>query len=301
VTDLPSILDLLELEYVEENLYRSRALYDAPWGMYGGQAAAQALYAAGLTVDKDRLPHSLHGYFVRRGDSLRPTLFRVDRDRDGRSFSARRVVAVQDGEVIFSLSASFAVPVGTVDAVGTVGTVGTDGTVDAVATVGTVGTASSGGPARQPPDRDSGPVPDLPDRDPLRPWTHPKHPSFEFRRLDPAERLPSRFWIRCTTELPDDPLIHAAVLAYTSDISSGLIPFETGGTVTGPSLDHAVWFHRPARVDGWIWQHLTPGTLAGGRGWYTGSIHAADGSRIASFAQEQLFSATHSQTAGQTA
>ena len=93
MTDLPSIPDLLDLEHVEPDLYRSRALYDAPWGMFGGQAAAQALYAAGLTVEKDRLPHSLHGYFVRRGNTAKPTEFRVDRDRDGRSFSARRVVA----------------------------------------------------------------------------------------------------------------------------------------------------------------------------------------------------------------
>jgi len=267
VTDLPSVLDLLDLEYVEENLYRSRALYEAPWGMYGGQAAAQALYAAGLTVDKDRLPHSLHGYFVRRGDPLRPTLFRVDRDRDGRSFSARRVVAVQDGQIIFNLSASFAAP------------------------VGIAGTAHGAGSGRLGPDRESDPVPDLPAIDELRPWAHPKHASFEFRPVDPVERLPSRFWIRCTTELPDDPLVHAAVLAYTSDISSGLIAFEGDGTITGPSLDHAVWFHRPARMDGWTWQDLTPQTVAGGRGWYTGSVHAADGSRVASIAQEQLFSA----------
>lgn len=261
MSDLPSILDLLDLEYVEENLYRSRALYEAPWGMYGGQAAAQALYAAGLTVEKDRLPHSLHGYFVRRGDPLRPTLFRVDRDRDGRSFSARRVVAIQDGQVIFSLSASFAAPAG------------------------------NAGAGRLLPDHESDPVPELPARDALRPWTHPKHASFEFRPVDPEQRLPSRFWIRCTTELPDDHLIHAAVLTYTTDISTGLIPFEADGAMTGPSLDHAVWFHRPARMDDWLWQDLTPRTAAGGRGWYTGSIHAADGSRIASIAQEQLFSA----------
>ena len=110
MTDLPSILDLLDLECVEPDLYRSRAVFEAHWGMFGGQAAAQALYAAGLTVEKDRLPHSLHGYFLRRGDTSKPTLFRVDRDRDGRSFSARRVVAVQDGGVIFNMSASFAAP-----------------------------------------------------------------------------------------------------------------------------------------------------------------------------------------------
>jgi acyl-CoA thioesterase-2 len=260
VTDLPSILDLLDLEQVEPDVYQTRALFDAPWGMFGGQAAAQALYAAGLTVDSGRLPHSLHGYFVRRGDSAKPTLYRVDRDRDGRSFSARRVVAVQDGRVIFSMSASFAAPAS---------------------------------PRQQVPDQDAEPGPDLPPVDSLPSWDNPKHPSFEFRPADRERRLPSHFWLRCTTELPDDPLLHAAVLAYTSDVSSALIQFETDRTSAGPSLDHAVWFHRPARMDGWIWQELTPRTVAGGRGWYTVTIYAPDGTRMASVTQEQLFAVKH--------
>ena len=262
MTDLPSILDLLDLERVEPDLYRSRALYDAPWGMFGGQAAAQALYAAGLTVEKNRLPHSLHGYFVRRGDSAKPTLFQVDRDRDGRSFSVRRVVAVQDGGVIFSMLASFAAPAS---------------------------------PRRPVPDQEAEPVPDLQAPDSLPSWDNPKHPSFEFRPVDRERRLPSRFWLRCTTELPDDPLLHAAVLTYASDISTALIPFETQWSSTGPSLDHAVWFHRPARMDGWHWQELTPRTVAGGRGWYTVSIYTPDGSRIATVAQEQLFATRRAQ------
>ena len=256
MTDLPSILDLLDLEYVEQDLYLSRAVYEAPWGMFGGQAAAQALYAAGLTVEGGRLPHSLHGYFLRRGDTTKSTLFRVDRDRDGRSFSARRVVAVQDGSVIFNMSASFTAPVS---------------------------------PGRPMPDLEAEPVSDLPSPGSLPVWTHPKHPSFEFRPVDPGRRLPTQFWIRCLDELPDDPLLHAAVVAYTSDISSALIPLETERTMAGPSLDHAVWFHRPARADGWIWQQLTPQTVSSGRGWYTATIYAADGKRIASVAQEQIF------------
>jgi acyl-CoA thioesterase-2 len=258
VTGIPSVPDLLELKQVALDTYESRALYDAPWGMFGGQAAAQSLIAAGLTVDAGRLPHSLHGYFVRRGDSAKPTQFRVDRDRDGRSFSARRVVARQDGAVIFSMSASFAVPAS----------------------------------ARRPfPDEEAEPLPDMPPVDSLQPWTARKHSSFEFRPADPAERLPGRFWLRCTDELPDDPLIHAAVLAYTSDVSSALIPFDSEGISAGPSLDHAVWFHRPARMNDWHWQELTPRTVAGGRGWYTVAIYAPDGTRVASVAQEQLFAA----------
>lgn len=258
MTDIPSVPDLLELKHVADDTYESRVLYDAPWGMFGGQAAAQSLIAAGLTVDAGRLPHSLHGYFVRRGDSAKPTRFRVDRDRDGRSFSARRVVALQDGEVIFSMSASFAVPAS----------------------------------ARRPfPDEEAEPLPDMPPVDSLPPWTLGKHSSLEFRPADPAERLPGRFWLRCTDELPDDPLLHAAVLTYTSDISSALIPFESEGISTGPSLDHAVWFHRPAKMNDWHWQELTPRTVAGGRGWYTVAIYAPNGTRVASVAQEQLFAA----------
>ncbi len=256
MTDLPSILDLLDLKQLDDSRYQSQALYEADWGMYGGQVAAQALYAAGLTVADGRLPHSLHAYFVRRGDTRRPTVFQVDRDRDGFSFSARRVVASQDGEVIFTLAASFTTP------------------------------GARGGSM---PDQDAEPAPVLPSPDALLPWAHPKHPAFEFRVADEERRLPGRFWIRCTTGLPDDPLVHAAVLAYISDISSALIPFEKGRTVTGPSLDHAVWFHRPARMNGWIWQELVPHVVAGGRGWYTVTVRADDGTLVSSVTQEQLF------------
>ena len=106
----PTIRELLDLEYVEENLYRSCAVFDEPYRLFGGQVAAQALLAAGRTVPDGRLPHSLHGYFLRQGSTRRPTVFQVDRDRDGQSFSARRVVAIQEGEVIFNMAASFAAP-----------------------------------------------------------------------------------------------------------------------------------------------------------------------------------------------
>jgi acyl-CoA thioesterase II len=109
---VPSILDLLDLEYIEENLYRACGVSGEPRRLYGGQVAAQALYAAGRTVPAERLPHSLHGYFLRQGSAVRPTVFQVERDRDGHSFSARRVVAIQEGEVIFNMSASFAAPPG---------------------------------------------------------------------------------------------------------------------------------------------------------------------------------------------
>jgi acyl-CoA thioesterase II len=252
------VVELLDLDLVAPDRYQSRTLYDAPWGMFGGQAAAQALLAAGMTVERDRLPHSLHGYFVRRGDSAKPTVFQVERDRDGRSFSARRVLALQNEEVIFSMSASFAVPAS---------------------------------PRRPFPDEEAEPVPDIPPVESLLPWPNPKHPSFEFRPAEEPRRLPDRFWLKCTAELPEDPLVHAAVLTYTSDISSALIGWDSEVLSTGPSLDHAVWFHRPAQMNDWHWQELVPRTVAAGRGWYTVAIYAPDGTRAATVAQEQLFAA----------
>nr|MDT0667147.1 thioesterase family protein [Micromonospora sp. DSM 115978] len=102
-----TIFELLDLEELDVDLYRTTTTLDEPYALYGGQVAAQALMAAGRTVGDDRTPHSLHGYYLRRGDASRPTIFRVERDRDGRSYSARRVVAVQGGKVIFNMSASF--------------------------------------------------------------------------------------------------------------------------------------------------------------------------------------------------
>ena len=253
----PPILDLLNLEYIEENLYRSCVLSDAQRPrLFGGQVAAQALYAAGQTAPAGRLPHSLHGYFLRQGSPLRPSVFQVERDRDGHSFSARRVVAIQNGEVIFNMAASFAEP----------------------------------GPG---PDLDAEPAPEVPAPQTLPVWTrHSHHESFELRSGQTERdgyRIPTGFWIRCTADLADDPLLNAAVLTYTSDISSGLIGFEGDSAQSGPSIDHAVWFHRPARMDEWTRHDLFPQTAAAGRGLYTGAVYSESGARIATIAQEALF------------
>jgi acyl-CoA thioesterase II len=251
----PSILDLLDLERIEEDLFRSCVVVERPWALYGGQVAAQALYAAGCTVPDGRLPHSLHSYFLRSGSAARPTVFQVFRDRDGRSFSARRVVAIQDGEVIFNISASFAEP-------------------------------------RDGAERDVDPVPVVPAPDLLPAAVHPYHVSVETRPAGEGQfglRAPTQFWSRCTVPLPDDDLLHACVLTYMSDLSSGLIPFESDEAETGPSLDHAVWFHRRARLDEWVLIDLVPHSVSGGRGWYTGAFYSTDGVRLASIAQEALF------------
>jgi acyl-CoA thioesterase II len=251
----PSILDLLDLEHVEQNLYRSCVVVDRPWALYGGQVAAQALYAAGCTVPDGRLPHSLHGYFLRSGSAARPTVFQVYSDRDGRSFSARRVVAIQDGEVIFNMSASFAEP-------------------------------------RDGAEHDADPAPVVPAADQLPVDSHPYHVSVETRPAGEGQsglRVPARFWCRCTVPLPADDLLHACVLTYMSDLSSGLITVESDDAEIGASLDHSVWFHRRARLDDWVLIDLVPHTVAGGRGWYTGAFYAQDGVRLASIAQESLF------------
>jgi len=266
VTGPPSALDLLGLEYVGQDLYRSRAPYAAPWGMNSGHAAAQALYAAGLTVEKDLLPRTLNGFYPRQGDPSRPTLFRVERkrDRDSGSSCLRNVVAIQDGTVVFGINAVFAAPASPGQVVPALGL---DGVM----------------PGNEPES-----VKDLPSPDSLPVWPHPGDAPFELRPVDAGRRLPGRFWIRCLTELPDDPLLHAAMLAYISDISTALVASERERPVTGPWLVPRIHFHRPARAEGWIWQELTPHTT--GWYWYTAAMYTADGTRIASVEQmDQAF------------
>ncbi|WP_229758445.1 acyl-CoA thioesterase [Peterkaempfera bronchialis] len=249
------LLDMLDLEQIDTDLYRGTFVFAEPYSLYGGQVAAQALRAAGLTIPADRLPHSLHGYFLRPGDASRPTVFRVDRDRDGGSFSARRVVAIQNGAVIFNMSTSFH-------------------------------TAKSGQ------DRQVTDPPPAPRPEECQPFTLPRVFSLEGRRPEgpgPDEYCPIRFWARSTPQLGEDPLLHACVLTYLSDITSGLFALEDGHNRAGASLDHAVWFHRPVRMDDWVLMDNTPHSVAAGRGWYTGSVFDGSGRLAASFAQEALF------------
>jgi acyl-CoA thioesterase-2 len=256
VPDL-SILDVLALEEIDRDLYRANSVFNDPFPLYGGQVAAQALRAAGLTVPEGSYPHSLHGYYLRSGDAARPTIFRVDRDRDGRSYSARRVVALQGGEVIFNMSASF------------------HRDEDGV-------------------DRDFTSAPEVPEPEGLPGAALPRLFSMEGRLPPepyPGTPWPTRFWARCTADLPADPLLHACVLTYLSDISTGLAPYHDSAATFGSSLDHVIWFHRPARLDEWVLMDLVPQSIAGGRGFYSGTIRTVDGSLAASIAQESLFRA----------
>ncbi|MCW2856697.1 MAG: acyl-CoA thioesterase [Marmoricola sp.] len=248
------LLDLLDLEMLEENTYQAFHVFDEDWPLYGGQVAAQALLAAGLTVEPTRHPHSLHGYFLRAGDASRPTMFKVDRDRDGRSFSARRVVAIQRGEVIFSAAVSFAAPA--------------DGM-----------------------ERQAVELPDVTRPEESLTWVVPRMFSLEVR-IPPEDGItawPARFWSRFTTGIGDDVLLNAAALTYLSDVSADLHSFQTDGFIPAASLDHAVWFHHPVRMEDWVFTDHTARAIAGNRGLYTGSVFDRSGRMVASIAQEALY------------
>jgi acyl-CoA thioesterase II len=235
-TGLP---ELLSLERIEDDLFRTIVVNAEPAGLFGGQVAAQALRAAAETVAADRHPHSLHGYFLSRG-----------------SYSNRRVIAVQNGKVIFNMAASFH-----------------------VAEEGANYQAHPA-PAVEPPE-------DLPDDER---W-HRMH-GVEIRlppQPEPGQPWPSRMWIRSKHRLAGDTL-NACALAYVSDMFTGLAA-APGVVITGPltSIDHSVWFYRKVALDDWVLMDLVPESASGGRGMYTGRIFSRDGVLAAGLAQETLF------------
>jgi acyl-CoA thioesterase II len=250
-----SLRDLLELEHVGEHIYRSRYLYDDPYALFGGQYIAQALRAAGLTVASDRSPHSLHAYFLRPGNPAAPIDFEVALDRDGRSFSARRVIARQYEEISFTMSASFAI----------------DQEFPSVQVIS---------------------MPAVTDPGISEPLVMPRLFSHEGRRVEqtfPHHEIELRFWARCTEDLGTDRLLHACALAYLSDISTGLAALDTLTHQSAASLDHSVWFHQPVVANAWHLVDLTPQVAARGRGWYTGSLFDDEGVLVGSIAQEALY------------
>ena len=249
---------LLDLEVLDRDLFRAQndRQPSERLSLYGGQVAAQSLRAAGATVSSDRLPHSLHGYFLRRGRVDRAVLYHVDRDRDGGSFSARHVRAVQDGEVIFSMIASFQLP--------------EDGpTFDAVPSRGGADPAT------------------LPER--------PSPLPVDVREVtlthisDGHVRHSDLLWVRVPDRLADDPLLHACALAYISDLGSGFGQVKVAGlSPGGPSIDHSLWFDAPIRADEWMLLELWPTKASSGRGVYGGSLRDGSGRLGAVFAQEML-------------
>ncbi|MCL7496865.1 acyl-CoA thioesterase II [Streptomyces sp. MCA2] len=284
---LESLLGLLALERIEQDIFRGQSRPSVVPRVFGGQVAAQALVAAGRTVPADRPPHSLHAYFLRPGDPGAPIVYTVDRIRDGRSFTTRRVVAVQHGQPIFHLSASFQV------------------TEDGL--------------------EHQEPMPPAPD--PLElPTAAEMLPRYADRFVDPgvAERLlesraaidlryvdappfgtvgevrepRSQVWFRTQGKLADDgeiprPLLDICLVTYVSDMTlldSILLAHGRGGwavgDVVGASLDHAMWFHRPPRADEWLLYDQESPTAQGGRGLGKGRIFTAEGQLAVSVIQE---------------
>ena len=281
MTPLDDLLDLLALEPIEDNIFRGQ---NRPLGssrVYGGQVLAQALVAAGRTVDADRPCHSLHAYFILPGDITVPILYLVERLRDGGSFATRRVTAVQHGRPIFNASLSFHRD-----------EPGLEHQSEAPPDVPA--------PESLPSERDLALA--LGDRipEPMRTVLTRERP-IDFRPVDPVDPFrpeprdaEHRLWLRAAGTLPDDRLTHQALLAYASDwglLGSALLPhgrsvFEPG--IQAASLDHTVWFHRPFRADEWLLYAIDAPTAAGARGFTRGAVTDAAGRLVASTAQEGL-------------
>jgi len=276
---LEDLITLLELERIEDNIFRGDSRDIGSAQVFGGQVLGQALSAAQHTVE-ERHAHSLHAYFLRRGDMAAPIIYEVDRARDGGSFSTRRVVAIQHGRPIFNMAASFQI--------------------------------DEPGIEHQSPMPDVPPPEDLQDiadvaRDLLqvlpekmRRFLTDKRP-FEFRPVEPMNFLEPKprppvknVWIRAVDRIPDDQTLHKSLLAYVSDyelLGTATLPHGLAfgrGNVIMASLDHALWFHREVRIDDWLLYSMDSPSAQGARGLARGQMFAPDGRLVASTAQEGL-------------
>jgi acyl-CoA thioesterase-2 len=275
---LEDLIRVMTLERLEDNLFRGQSRDIGSPQVYGGQVLGQALTAASATVE-GRIVHSLHAYFLRRGDFNSPIVYEVDRAWDGKHFATRRVIAIQHGQQIFNMSASFQVP---------------ETGLDHQAQM----------PIVPPPES-------LRDQDALYREAAALVPPellkilerrrpFEFRPVQPPDFIRAQpqppckeVWFRAADPLPDDETLHRCLLAYASDfqlIDTALkphaLPLTTKMAVA--SLDHAMWFHRNLRVDDWLLYALDSPSASGARGFARGSIFARDGRLLASVAQEGL-------------
>jgi len=278
---IEELISILDLEDLERNLFRGRSPQTGWQRVFGGQVIAQALVAAQRTVEPDRAVHSLHCYFMRPGDPAVPIIYEVDRIRDGGSFTTRRVVAIQHGHAIFSLSASFQID--------------EPGLEHAI----------------EMPEGIPGPETLLREKDLIAQFFDqlPEHIKrywlserpIELRPVSlthyiTREKLPPKqhIWVRATGEIPDDRALQSAVLAYLSDMTLlDTSLFAHGRSVFDPeiqaaSLDHAMWFHRPHKLDDWLLYTQDSPNASGARGFTRGSIYATDGTLVASVAQEGL-------------
>lgn len=258
---LSELIEILDIEKIEEDVFRGKHQVEERNRLYGGQIMAQALVAAGRTVEEARPPHSLHGYFMRPGDPAIPVLFRVERIRDGRSFSTRRIVAIQHGKAIFSMDASFQV---------------VEKGLEHVIEMPDV----------------PGPVEEKADKDQFLTYL------VEYKQRQQNKPMPpsQSHWFRSNGQIEsNDPLLHAALLTFQSDdalLSTSRLPHL--GTfkrkdMQSASLDHAMWFHDPAaRVDDWILYALDSPLSSATRGFNRGTMFTQSGQLIATTMQESL-------------
>jgi acyl-CoA thioesterase II len=273
---LDDLVKLLDLEPIEVNIFRGLSPDENRQRVFGGQVAGQALVAAARTVTGDRAVHSLHAYFLRPGDPTRPILYEVDRIRDGKSFTTRRVVAIQHGQAIFNLQASFHVHEAGLDHQSEMPDV---------------------------PDPES--LPDFrarmaPYKEALGDWYDRPRP-IDSRYVDEpvhtrrGPRHPrQQVWLRADGALPNDPVLHACVVTYASDmtlldttlLAHGVVWHDTN--VQMATLDHAMWFHRPFRADEWLLYDQVSPSSSGSRGLAAGSIFTRDGRLAVSVMQEGL-------------
>jgi acyl-CoA thioesterase-2 len=274
-----SLVELLDLEPIEENIFRGVSPKVTLQRVFGGQVAGQALVAAGRTVDSERVVHSLHSYFIRPGDPAVPIIYTVERVRDGSSFSVRRVIAIQHGKPIFTLSASFQLP---------------QGGIDHQLEMPEVPAPES--------------LPTLRERfigyDDLWDYVGRLPQAFDVRYVDdppwiqrgqgPREENQHRIWLRTNGVLPDDPLLHVCAVTFASDLNlldAVLIRHGLSGRldpVSMASLDHAMWFHRQFRADEWFLYTSESPSATGGRGLATGRFFTQDGRHVVSVAQEGM-------------
>ncbi|GAA2813666.1 acyl-CoA thioesterase II [Saccharopolyspora taberi] len=273
---LDRLVALLDLETIEENIFRGVSPAESPVRVFGGQVAGQALVAAGRTVPQDRAVHSLHAYFIRPGDPSIPIVYEVDRTRDGRSFTTRRVVAVQRGKAIFSLSASFQLEEDGID--------------------------------------HQEPMPEVPDPETLP--TYGEQAGELLQRMGRVQPRPidvryvtdppwvvretgervarSQVWMRADGVLPADPLLQVCMVAFASDLTLLDAVLARHGVywgldnVSGASLDHAMWFHRRFRADEWLLYDCASPSASGARGLATGRFFSRDGRLVATVVQEGL-------------
>ncbi len=277
---LADLVSLLRLERLDRDLFRGRS-QDLGWGaIFGGQVLGQALSAATQTVAPERHVHSLHGYFLRAGDVRRPIVYQVEPLRDGKSFSARRATAIQDGSAIFSLEASFQVEESGFDHQDSMPEVPAPEALrsERDMALAVADRLPEGLRVRATAER---PIEIRPVevRDPLRP-----------KPMPPIRHL----WYRTIDALPDDPSLHRYLLAYASDFSllgTSMDPHGVSWLTPGmqvASLDHVMWFHRPFRVDDWLLYDIESPSASGARGLVRGRFFDRKGRLVATCAQEGL-------------